>query len=148
MKNYSEAAFLLDQPCMAVKASYQPQKSRPEKFPDDVSTFKSFIPDLQEGELVVVTSKARWGFSVCKVTEVGVTPELDTDQEVQWIVARVPMEIHEGIIEQEKMIIAKIKAAELEDQKDELRKKMMGSRSRDIAALPLLPGTTVDSPKS
>ncbi len=110
--NYSKAVFLINDAARAITCSYETGH------PD--GTFKTLDPDIQKDDLVVVPTTTRHGFTVVKVVNVDVNINLDSTEEIPWIVDRVDIESHNVRVEKETAAIEKVKSAEHRRKRAEL----------------------------
>ena len=145
--NYSKAIFLINDEVRAVRCSYAPKSGvnvpvpldeKPHfNRPEEWTTFKTFDQDLTVGDYVVVPSTTRWGVTVCRIAEVDIDLDLETGEDVRWIVGRVNLEDFKRLQAQEEQAVQAIKSAQKRKRRDELREAMLADMPEDqLKALP------------
>lgn len=111
--NRSTTVFLVDNSVRAVKAQYEEGGK--------IETFKTFDHGIVKGDLLVVESGTRHGFTTVKVTEANVTVDIDDPTTiVKWVVCKVDLNDHKQILEQEEVAIDKVRQAEFNKKKRDL----------------------------
>jgi hypothetical protein len=123
--NYSTAVMLFNDDIKGVLATYEPETN----FPTGKTTpkkvfFKTLDKTLKVGDIAVVPSNTRHNFTTVKIVETDVTPDFDSDIEADWIVAKVDIEAHTAILEEEKVFVNEMKKSEAIAKKETLRKNM------------------------
>jgi hypothetical protein len=88
--------------------------------------FKTLIPDLTVGEIVVVESASRTGFSTIKITEVNADFDFDSDEPCRWITQRIDIDAHKDLRQREAAAVGKVKNAQRSSQREEIRRQMLG----------------------
>lgn len=130
--NYSIAVLLLNKNIQLVACSYEPA---PNKDTAPATTlFKTFNKDLEPGDLAVVATNTRHGFTVVKVEKVGLQLDPHTSTKIDWLVEAFDVQAHDELLKLENTAIEKIKGKEADRQAAELRKSM-GLDDPDIASL-------------
>ena len=139
--NYSTAIFLISDKVRAVGVTYE--QDVPGK-PAAVTVFKTFDRGIGVGDYVVVPTDTRHNMTVCKVKSVDVEVDFDASVEMKWIVGKIDRADVESIQAQEADAIIRIKAAEKNRKKEELRATLMAAAGSELKALPLysVPETT------
>jgi len=134
--NYSTAVMLFNDSIRVVHTTYYPEKDpitgvplthhngvgRIEK--NDRVMYKTLDPSIKTGDLVVVPTKTRHGFTVVRVVDTEVEVDFDSDVEVQWIVNRVDTVSYNTILSEEARAIAEMKASQKKAKKAELRQNL------------------------
>lgn len=111
--NPSKIVFLVNESVRAVAVTYQP---------DDVTTtFKTFDPNIQVDDLVVVPSSTRHKATVCKVVEVDMEIDLSSPAKLDWIISRVDTESHVLTLAREDEAIKLVQANQRRKKAAELR---------------------------
>jgi len=132
----SKIVFLLNESVTAVKAVYEPGEDMLSKTATPkVYTFKSFDPSVKVGDLAVVETNTRFGFTVVKIIEVDVDVDFDSPIELKWLVQRLDTASHEAMLKSEAEAIAAVNAAEKRRKRDELRATMFKDHEAKIASL-------------
>jgi len=121
LSNTSLAAFLLNDGPMCVSVAYDAILDRHgKKVPSDVKSFKTFDRTLKEGDLVVIPTDTRWGFTVGKVVAINVRVNYSSPEIMRWIASRVDEEAYAAILKQEEVLITKVAQAQENRAKREL----------------------------
>lgn len=124
--NYSTAIFLMSEEVRCVMVAYEPDNDKM-NFKAKRVPYKTFDKDIKVGDLVVVPTTTRWNMTVCKVVAVDVDPDLDTQEQIKWIVGVVDSADFEQIKAKEDEAISALKKARFERKKRELRETLIGS---------------------
>lgn len=128
--NRSTTVFLVNKNVRAFTAIYEPG-SKPEMF-------KTFDQTIKKDDLVVVTTKTRFNFTVVKVVEANVAVDIeDASADVKWSVEKLDLTEHEKILVQEAEAVEKVKQAEFNRKRRELMDNLVGAE--DVAAIKALP---------
>ena len=107
--NLSTAIFLVNKSVRAVRVDYDPdnfKNTNPNKL------FKTLDPDLKKDDYVIVPTHTRHGFTVAKVTEVGFRIDFHSTDQYAWVAGKVDKAAYDLLIEQEKVVVDRIGAAE------------------------------------
>ena len=120
--NYSTAIFLINPKVRAIQAIYEPDTDQ-RKYPR--CTFKTFDQSIQVGDYILVPTETRHKMTVNKVVEIDVEPDLETPQQINWVIGTVDRSMYEEVLASEAKEIELMKAAEKTHAREELRKKMM-----------------------
>lgn len=149
--NKSLAVLLLDVPGLrAVTCSYEgldPKTLQPQDTP---VLFKTFERDLKVGEIVVVPTKTRVGFTCVQVAALDVEVDYESTKEVGWIVGKFDASGYAGIVAKENQIIEAVKAADKKARQNEIKKRLLGNvdpNSLPVIDLQALTGPAAGSPK-
>lgn len=127
--NQSKIIFLINDQVRAVRASYENGASSDE--------FKTLDQSIKVGDLAVVTSGTRHEMTVVKVTEVDFDLDLESSQDVRWIVQKIDKDGFDKIKAQEAEAITAVNAAERRRKREELRKTLFADHQEQLAALPI-----------
>lgn len=129
--NYSTAVFLINNDVRAVMCTYETGETAPR------TMFKTFDPDLSEGDFVIVPTNTRHGMTVCKVVETDVDVDFDSAAQVEWIIGTIELANHEKIVAQENQAIEAVKSAEKRKRRDELREAIFKDQEETMKSLAL-----------
>jgi len=120
--NYSKAVFLISDDVRAVMVTYEKDE---QDRPAPRTMYKTFDTKIKVDDYVVVPTKTRHHMTVCKVMAVDAEVDLETSEELEWIIGVVNRADFEKIKSQEGDAIAKIKSAEKRRKREELRKALL-----------------------
>jgi predicted Mrr-cat superfamily restriction endonuclease len=129
--NYSTAVFLINDSVRAIACTYESADNSPR------TIFKTFDQSIKKDDFVLVPTETRHKMTVCKVVEVDVEPDIETTQQMNWIIGPVERDDYERTLEQEKAAIDTMKQAEKNRRRDELRKSLLAHVEGEIKALPI-----------
>lgn len=132
--NYSTAIFLISDSVRAVEATYEADT---EKATAPRTVFKTLNPDIKVGDYVVVPTNTRHNMTVCKIVAVDIEIDLETTEEIAWIIGTVDRADFEDLKRQEDEAIAKIKSAEKRRKREQLRRDLLADAEDDLKALPI-----------
>lgn len=143
MKNYSTAVFLINSAVRALTASYEPEDGQRDSSTlskanakyNSVRTYKTMDQSIKKGDLLVVPTDTRWGFTVVRVEDVDVEVDYDGQHEVKWIVGKLDYTEFKATKEMEDEAIAKIKKAENRKRREDLARDLMGNAADDLSNL-------------
>jgi hypothetical protein len=145
--NKSLAVFLLDTPGLrAVRVTYEGLDPSTRKPLGNLTMFKTFEPDLKVGDLVIVPTNTRVGFTAVQVAELDVEVDFESPKEVGWIVGKFDASGYASIVAKEADIIERVKAADKKARQDELKKRLLGNV--DPASLPVIDLKALAAPSS
>ena len=137
LANYTNAIFLINSECRAMKGIFEVDAA-PDKPTAKRELFKTFDKLIQVGDLVNVQTGTRHNVSVVKIVDADVPIDfLHATEDTRWIISKVDVSAHQAMIDMETDALAKIKAAELRKQRDDLRKTMMADYVATINELPI-----------
>lgn len=126
--NKSLAVFLLETPGLrAVNVTYEGFDPSTKKPLGNLTMFKTFERDLTVGDLVIVPTGTRVGFTCVQIAELDPEIDFESSKEVGWIVGLFDISRHATILAQEQKIIDAVKAADKKARQDELKKRMLGN---------------------
>lgn len=131
MANRSTEIFLINDDVRLMKGNWDdnPKVSKPE-------LFKTLDKNIKVDDLVIVTSGTRHGFSIAKVTEVDLEPDMDSVEVVRWIVGPVDLKGHQHTIEKENEAIEMINKARRARKRRNLAEDIFDN-VEDVKAIPL-----------
>lgn len=116
--NHSIAVFLVaPERVRAVKCSYEIDADGK---PIKLYIFKTTMQDLAKGDIVVVPTETRVGFTCCRVEELDVELDLDTTVQFKWLVGRVDRGEYDKVLAMERSMIDKIKRSEVRKRRAEI----------------------------
>lgn len=95
-------------------------------------TYKCNIPDIAIGDVVVVETYD--SYSVAKVSDVNVPPDLDSKTTFRWVVQRLDLHAHKQVIEHERRVIAEVEAKRVANMRQQVL-SALGLTSMDILSL-------------
>ena len=124
--NYSTAVFVLNDNVRAIRAAYEKPENAPTGSPDANGgfVFKTLDHTIKKDDLVVVPTKTRFGFTICKVTEIDVAVDTDSPTQLQWVAGVFDKADHENTLAMEAQMIAKMRDIEKNKKRRELRAAM------------------------
>lgn len=139
--NKTTAIFLVNKSVRCISVAYALEEDIYTKKakPKDVKSFKTLDADIAEGDLVVVPTDTRLGFTTGKVVKTDLHVDFDSSEQMRWIVARVPLDSYTSIVEQEAKAMDAVAEADHEARRQELADKMLRHR-------PKLDGLTLFAP--
>lgn len=115
--NLTVAIFLVNKDVRPVRVSYDPDNLKHNN-PD--AYFKTLDPSVKVGDMVVVPTSTRHGFTVCKVEDIDFNVNFDSTTEYKWIAGRVDKEAFDRIKTQEATVTQRIGKAEENRKRKEL----------------------------
>lgn len=127
--NYSTAVFLINKNLRAVTATYEAEENAKR------TLFKTLDQTLTVGDFVVVQTDTRHKMTVCRITEVDVDVDFDSQTRVDWIVGKVDAKAHVETLAQEQAAIQAIKSAELRTKRETLRDSMLANHVEGLKTL-------------
>ena len=143
--NYSSAVMLINANIRAIQTLYQPDTtdSTGRVAGRQVRTlFKTLDPTIAVGDLVIVPSGTRHGFTTNKVEAVDVDVDFENEIEIKWIVDKINLDGYNTTLVEEKKWIDQCKKAEKRDQAQKLKDKMFAYyKDAGNTSMALLTGT-------
>lgn len=143
--NYSTAVFLINPNVRAVKAIYELDtdgKAAPR------TMFKTMDATLSVDDFVVVPTGTRHGMTVVKIVETDCEFDINSPAEIKWVISSIDRAQYEAILKSENDAISQMKQAEINHQREELRKKMFANIDPSKLALSRMNGPMIESPSS
>lgn len=127
--NYSTAIFLINPKVRAIKAIYEPDADGKTDHTTKAKReiFKTFDPMVSVGDLLIVPSSTRLEVTTVKVVETDIEVDLETTADIKWVVGIIDMEPFKDVKRLEQQAIDKIKQAEANHRREELRQKLMAN---------------------
>ncbi|MBU6232436.1 hypothetical protein KGP36_07420, partial [Patescibacteria group bacterium] len=99
--------------------------------------FKTFDQSIKAGDIIIVSTTTRHGFTCAKVEETDVDVNFENTLDYRWIVGKVDQSTYQMILSQEEDAIAKVRAADLAKRKRELVDAILGDSASAFKQLPL-----------
>jgi hypothetical protein len=119
--NPSAAIFIASDKARAVKCQYVGESDAKREAEMRGYTFKTMDQTLTKGDIVVVPTGTRHGFTCVKIIDVNVPIDTQGSIEYKWIVGKVDLEQYEKILAVEETVMAKIRNAEVARQRKQMR---------------------------
>jgi Fe-S oxidoreductase len=138
--NYSIAVFLLNDNCRLCRGIFEAD-SPDGKILAKRELLKTFDPTVVSGDIVMVPTGTRHGVSIMKVVEVDCDLDIDTQEDVRWVIGKVDQEYYTMLKQQEEQAVAAIKQAELRKKKKAMMETMAMDYVEDLKALPISSAT-------
>lgn len=127
--NYSNVILLICDEARAVRVSYEDNSKTTIK--------KTIDPEIKVGDYVNVETGTRWNMTVCKVVEVDVEVDFDSDEDLGWIISKVDLAQFDDIKAQELAAIQAIKEDEKRKKRESIQEQLRGVVNPTLAALPI-----------
>jgi hypothetical protein len=108
--NYTSAVMLVNPNIRAIHVIYE--KDIEGKPPQTRYTFKTLDSDLKAGDLVVIPTDTRHGFTVVEVVNTDVEVDFDSPTQLKWVVGRVDLQGYYTVLLEEGKAISAIKESE------------------------------------
>lgn len=131
--NPDKIVFLLNDSVRAIRAQYEPDELREHT----AEWFKTMDPEIAVGDILVVPTRSRTGFTTVKVTEVDAEIDYTSSGEVRWVAGRVDMAAFGELIDNEREAVKAVQNAERNRKREELRAQMIKDNESVIAKLAL-----------
>lgn len=103
--------------------------------PKECRLHKTMDPDISVGDFVVVPTKTRLGFTVCKVVAVDCEVDFEAEGECHWIADTVDVAKFEHYRQQEDVVIAAIKKGEAKKKQKKMAKSFKKGLDGDLPKL-------------
>lgn len=123
--NYSTAIVLVNDKVKLVSCAYE-LDANGKPVSGKTYTFKTFDHTLKEGDLVVVPTETRVGFTVVQVCAVGVELDPYTTIQMKWIVTKVDKDAYTKMLAIEEEGIKVLKEAERAKARKDMMDKIEG----------------------
>lgn len=120
--NYSTAVMLFNPNIRAIAVSYDPGEYKKNK---QTYPFKTLDQTIKVGDMVVIPTHTRHGFTVVKVEEVDVEVDFESSVQLEWISDRVNTPAFDEIVKQENEWISEMKKAQVRKKREDLKNSMM-----------------------
>lgn len=133
--NINTVLFLFRKDVRAIACEYEDVKENPSR---KLTVFKTFDRSISTGDIVVVPTETRVGFTAVRVVEVDVTVDLDTKTPMNWIAGAINAKAFEVLKADEANFIARMRKVQENAEREKLRSAMMATPGMEeaIAALP------------
>lgn len=132
--NYTTVIFLINKHVRCVVATYEEEVTTKIKR----TPFKTFDKDIQIGDFVVVPTNTRHGMTVCKIVECDVDVDFDATEPMAWIVRKIDRSEYDRVLAEEADAVQKIRSAEAQKKRGELRDALLAYGADTIKALPIV----------
>ena len=146
--NYSTAIFIINDKVRAISATYEKEgfdgDGRPTSSKPSRIIFKTFDQSIKKDDLVIVPTKTRHGFTICKVVEVDIELDLESPNHIDWVAGVFSPEEHTRMLAMEAKMHETIRSAEKNRKREELRKSLMADSETKLLALPIAKVTDVE----
>lgn len=140
--NQSTAVFLINDKTRAILATYEAGDTAAR------TMFKTFDPDIDVDDLIIVPTDTRHKMTVVKVVEVDVDVDFNSSTRVDWVVSRIDTDEYEEVVRREKDALKTIRSAEVRREKEKLRDALLADLNGDADnTIALLAGETTDNSK-
>lgn len=134
--NYTSTILLADPSVRAVRGCYSPDEPTSAK---RNYIFKTLDKSLKVGDLVVVPTETRHGFTVFKLDAVDLLVDPASDVLLKWVVGRVDLKDYEHTIAEEDRVIQRLRAAEHRKLREEMRKTLFDGHEDEAKMLTIAP---------
>lgn len=146
--NLSAAVMLFEEngvrPCTV---EYDPDVARNN---NPCKYFKCLDSTIQKGDLVVVTTQTRHGFTIAKVTAIGfadVPVDFESHEQWGWIGEKFNRAAFDNVIETEKKLVGRVSEANANKMRHDL-KTAMGLGAVDFKDVFLKPDSSLPAPEA
>lgn len=123
--NTSTAVMLINEEIRAITTSYDVEPENKTGFVPKRVMFKTLDKTINVGDLVVVPTSTRHGFTVVKVMEVDVDVDFESPTKIEWIVQKVDTAPYSTILQEENKWVETLKASEKRRKREEIKKNML-----------------------
>lgn len=138
LNNYSLAILVLEETVRCIAVSYDPNDTiyvpggkKPK--PKTVS-FKTLDQDLKPGDLVVVPTDTRHGFTVGKVEEVDLAVDFSSPEQMRWIATKFDVDEYEQILKREEELVGKVRNSNVNTARRQMQQALFEA-DPELAAL-------------
>jgi hypothetical protein len=136
--NNSTAVFLVSEHIRCLRINYGDEVNTQRTKSGTYSNLvKTFDPDIQKGDYVVVTTNSRHGMTVVRVEDVDVPFDIRTEEEIRWVVDVVDVTDHKKRLEEEAVLIEAVNKARFKKEQENLRDELAGAYAKELKALPM-----------
>lgn len=136
--NPEKLVFILRDDVRAVKACYDPGKGVGDEW------FKTLDPNIAVGDVCIVPTNSRCGFTTVKVKEVDLEIDFTSPGEVRWIAGRVDIKAFDKLLADEAAGVKAVQNAERNRKREELRAQMLKDNPNLVQTLAIT-GQTVNA---
>ena len=130
--NLSLAVFLLNDAARCVGVTYEGTEN------EAVTLFKTMDQSIKADDFVVVPTNTRHKMTVCKVKTVDIPVDYDSTKPMDWIIGRINLADIDALKAQEALAFERIRDAEQNKRRNELRDALLASAGNSLSGLPLL----------
>lgn len=127
--NYSKAIFLINPAVRAVMVNYEPDK------PSTNRIYKTLDQSIVPDDYVIIPTDSRHKLTVARVTEVDLDIDMDSPEEVRWIVGVVDRKNYDELVKAEQEGIKTVKAAELRKKREEMKESIFAHHADTLNGL-------------
>jgi len=132
--NLSSAVMLVEKTIRPVRVEYDPDIAKNNAYN---RLYKTLDATIKVGDLVIVQTSTRHGFTIAKVTEVDFAVDFNAAEQWGWIGGKFDKPAFDTILETEKQIIGRVAKAQENKMRAELV-QAMGIGETDFKDLNLL----------
>lgn len=119
--NLSAAIMLVDKNVRSVRVEYDPEvkyNNNPNK------VFKTINKGIKTGDLVVVQTNTRHGFTICKVTEIDFPVDFNSSEQWGWIGDKFDKDMFDAVLKIEDGVKVRVAKAEENRMREQLKRDM------------------------
>lgn len=140
--NLSAAIMLVDKTVRPVRVEYDPDN----KYNNNpMFQFKTIDPAIKVGDLVIVQTNTRYGFTICKVVEIDYAVDFHDPRPWGWIGGKFDKEGFDNVLKIEEGVKSRVAKAEENKMRQEIINNMgLGDVSFDDIQLRRLSTATID----
>lgn len=132
--NKTLAVFLISDSCRLIACAYEVDEKGNAK-DGKTCSFKTFDPAIAKGDLVIVPTGTRVGFTVVKVIEVDTQGEINFDRDdgidYKWIVGKFDRSLYDEGVAKERTLLEAVATAERNKKREEMRKALLENVPED-----------------
>lgn len=99
------------------------------------NVFKTFDPDIEEGDFVAVPTSTRCGMTVVKVVEADCDFDLSSSKQMDWIVSKVDRDGYEQTLKEESRLIKLVHQVDKRKRMAELGSALMDGMNEEEKGL-------------
>lgn len=129
--NYDLAIFLINDDVRMLGVRYEPTKEEGGERDQPIRYVKTMDQAIKKDDIVIVPSNSRWKFTTVKVVDDQVEPDLNSRDEVPWVVGKVDFAEYENFKGLEKQATDMIKDSQRRKAKEELREQMFDQKAKE-----------------
>jgi hypothetical protein len=130
--NLSTAIFLVNKDVRAVRVSYDPNGD-----PNGSYVFKTLDQMIAVGDLVIIPTSTRHGFTVASVAAVDVDINLDDAVQYKWIAGRFDKAGYDDVLEKEAKVVDVVRRAEFRRKREQLGEAILANSRDELRTLEL-----------
>jgi hypothetical protein len=130
--NYTTAICLISDDVRGIAVSYElPVEGVETK----LYTFKSLDKTIRVGNLVIIPTDTRHGFTVVEVQEIDVEIPIDSTLTYKWIAAVFSRVRYDTVLEEEAHIVSRIKSGHARKQRSDIRATLEEELAEELPKL-------------